>query len=90
MSIAKAAAQIRMSSCFSTCADMTVAPGTVASTDSADPLPAPTDGYCQVQVSGTRDASDLRVVMKVNLIRTFDQGTQTNIPVFLTWTLLGN
>jgi hypothetical protein len=69
---------------------MTVAPGTVASTDSADPLPAPTDGYCQVQVSGTRDASDLRVVMKVNLIRTFDQGTQTNIPVFLTWTLLGN
>jgi len=63
-------------------------PGTVASND-IDPLPSPADGYCQVQVSGTGDRNDLRVAMKVNLIRTFDEGSQTDIPVFLSWTLLG-
>ena len=48
-----------------------------------------TEGYCKVQVSGTDDPNDLRVVMKVNLIRTFDQGGRTNIPVFLSWILKG-
>ena len=63
-------------------------PGSVASND-IDPLPSPADGYCEVQVSGTGDRNDLRVAMKVNLIRTFDEGSQTNIPVFLTWALEG-
>jgi hypothetical protein len=48
-----------------------------------------TEAYCKVQVSGTDDPNDVRVVMKVNLIRTFDQGARTNIPVSLSWTLEG-
>jgi hypothetical protein len=57
---------------------------------SNDIEPAPmTEAYCKVQVSGTDDLNDLRVVMKVNLIRTFDQGGHTNIPVFLSWVLEG-
>ena len=48
-----------------------------------------TEGYCKVQVSGTDDPNDVRVAMKVNLIRTFDQGGRTNIPVFLSWILEG-
>ena len=67
----------------------TISSGGVASTDSADPLPAPTDGFCQVQVLGTGDTEDLRVTMVVNLIRTFEFGAQT-IPVYVTKTLVGN
>jgi hypothetical protein len=63
-------------------------PGMVASND-VEPLMHPADGYCQVQVSGTGDRNDLRVAMKINLIRTFDEGSQTDIPVFLSWTLVG-
>jgi hypothetical protein len=65
-------------------------PNTVASND-IEPLPPPgsADGYCKVRVSGTGDPDDVRVVMKANLIRAFDQGGSTNIPVFLSWTLEG-
>lgn len=62
-------------------------PRSVASND-IDPAPI-TDAYCKVQVSGTEDQDDVRVVMKANLIRAFDQGVRTNIPVFLSWTLEG-
>ena len=62
-------------------------PGVNASND-IEPAPM-TEAYCKVQVSGTDDPNDVRVVMKVNLIRTFDQGGRTNIPVFLSWTLEG-
>ena len=53
------------------------------------PLPGSADAYCKVQVSGTDDPNDVRVVMKANLIRDFDQGGRTHIPVFLSWTLEG-
>jgi hypothetical protein len=57
---------------------------------SNDLEPAPmTEAYCKVQVAGTDDPNDVRVAMKVNLIRTFDQGGRTNIPVFLSWILEG-
>jgi len=62
-------------------------PGVNASND-IEPAPR-SEGYCKVQVSGTDDPNDVRVVMKVNLIRTFDQGGRTNIPVFLSWLLEG-
>ena len=62
-------------------------PGVNASND-IEPAPD-TEAYCKVQVSGTDDPNDVRVVMKVNLIRTFDQGGRTNIPVFLSWILEG-
>jgi hypothetical protein len=62
-------------------------PGVNASND-IEPAPM-TEAYCKVQVSGTDDPNDVRVVMKVNLIRTFDQGGRTNIPVFLSWVLEG-
>jgi hypothetical protein len=59
---------------------------------SNDIEPAPrSEGYCKVQVFGTDDPNDVRVVMKANLIRMFvppDTG-ETNIPVFLFWTLEG-
>lgn len=62
-------------------------PGVNASND-IEPAPM-TEAYCKVQVSGTDDPNDVRVVMKVNLIRTFDQGGRTNIPVLLSWVLEG-
>lgn len=65
-------------------------PNTVASNDlDLVPPQGAADGYCKVQVSGTGDPDDVRVVMKANLIRAFDQGGRTNIPVFLSWTLEG-
>ena len=48
-----------------------------------------TDGYCEFRVLGTADRSDLRTVLKANLIRTFNEGARTNIPVFLTGALEG-
>jgi hypothetical protein len=48
-----------------------------------------TRAYCKVQISGADDPNDVRVVMKANLIGTFDQGGRTNIPVFLSWVLEG-
>ena len=62
-------------------------PRMVASND-IEPAPS-TDAYCKVQVSGTDNPDDVRVVMKANLIRAFDQGGRTNIPVFLSWVLEG-
>src|ERR1700720_3005534 len=63
-------------------------PGVNASND-FEPAPM-TEAYCKVQVSGTDDPNDVRIVMKVNLIRTFDQGAAHNIPVFLSWVLEGH
>jgi hypothetical protein len=61
----------------------------VASNDK-EPV-ARTDGYCKVDVFDLNDRDDVRVVMKANLIRTFDSpdGSETNIPVFLSWALEG-
>jgi hypothetical protein len=47
------------------------------------------DGYCKFHVSGTGNHGDLRTVLTANLIRTFSEGAQTNIPVFLTRVLEG-
>jgi hypothetical protein len=63
-------------------------PGVNASND-LESVPPDTEAYCKVQVLGTDDPNDVRMVMKVNLIRAFDQGGRTNIPVFLTWVLEG-
>ncbi len=62
-------------------------PGIIVSKD-IEPAPS-TDAYCRVHVLGTEDPNDVRVVMKANLIRAFDQGGRTNIPVFLSWVLEG-
>jgi hypothetical protein len=56
--------------------------GMEVSGDFGDPAVG-NDAYCKVQVSGTGDRNDLRVLLNTNLIRTFDQGSQTNIPVFV-------
>jgi hypothetical protein len=56
--------------------------GTEVSGDFGDPAVG-NDAYCKVQVSGTGDRNDLRVLLNTNLIRTFDQGSETNIPVFV-------
>jgi hypothetical protein len=56
--------------------------GMEVSGDYGDPAVG-NDAYCKVQVSGTGDRNDLRVLLNTNLIRTFDQGSQTNIPVFV-------
>jgi hypothetical protein len=64
-------------------------PPRVNASNDIEPAPPDTEAYCKVQVLGTADPNDVRVVMKVNLIRTFDQGGRTNIPVFLSWTLEG-
>ena len=64
-------------------------PDMVAS-NGIEPVPR-TRAYCKVQVLGAEDPDDVRVVMKANLIRTFDSpdGSETNIPVFLSWALEG-
>ena len=56
--------------------------GMEVSGDFGDPAVG-NDAYCKVQVSGTGDRDDLRVLLNTNLIRTFDQGSETNIPVFV-------
>src|ERR1700686_4271809 len=56
--------------------------GTEVSGDFGDPT-VPAEAYCKVQVSGTGNRDDLRVVLTTNLIRTFDEGSQTNIPAFV-------
>jgi hypothetical protein len=62
---------------------------TEASTD-VDTSPTPTDAYCKFEVVGTGDRNDLRVVLATVLIRTFNQGGQTNIPVFVAKTIEGH
>lgn len=56
--------------------------GTEVSGDFGDPAVG-NDAYCKVQVSGTGDHNDLRVLLTTTLIRTFDEGSQTNIPVLV-------
>jgi hypothetical protein len=63
--------------------------GTEASND-VDTSPTPTDAYCKFDALGTDDRNDLRVVLATVLIRTFDQGGQTNIPVFVAKTITGH
>ena len=65
-------------------------PPRVNASNDIEPAPPDTEAYCKVQVLGTDDPNDVRVAMKVNLIRTFDQGGRTNIPVFLSWVLEGH
>jgi hypothetical protein len=65
------------------------APGTEFSHNFGDPAGDPTDAYCKFQVFGTDDSSDVRVVLSTVLIRTFDQGAYTKIPVFVTKTVEG-
>jgi hypothetical protein len=60
-----------------------IAPGTEVSQDVGDPAGPFTDAYCKVQLSGTGDRDDLRIVLTTALIRTFDGGNQTNVPVFV-------
>jgi hypothetical protein len=57
-------------------------PGTEAF-DDVDTSPTPTDAYCKFQVLGTGDPNDVRADLNATLIRTFNEGGQTNIPVFL-------
>src|SRR5438132_12898913 len=57
-------------------------PPDVVASNGIEPVPR-TRAYCKVQVLGAGDPDDVRVVMKANLIRTFDQGGRTNLPVFL-------
>jgi FtsH-binding integral membrane protein len=56
--------------------------GTEVSGDFGDPT-VPMDAYCKVQVSGTGNRDDIRVVLTTSLIRTFNEGSQTNIPAFV-------
>jgi hypothetical protein len=56
-------------------------PGTEAFNDATSPTP--TLAYCKFEVFGTENRNDLRVVLSTTLIRTFDQGGQTKIPVFV-------
>ncbi|SRR5260221_7019361 len=56
--------------------------GTEVSGDFGDPT-VPAEAYCKVQVSGTGNRDDVRVVLTTNLIRTFNEGSQTNIPAFV-------
>jgi hypothetical protein len=63
--------------------------GTEAFND-VDTSPDATLAYCKFQVLGTDDRNDVRVVLSTTLIRTFDQGGQTNIPVFVTRTTEGH
>jgi hypothetical protein len=56
--------------------------GTEVSGDFGDPT-VPAEAYCKVQVSGTGNRDNLRVVLTTNLIRTFNEGSQTNIPAFV-------
>jgi hypothetical protein len=65
----------------------TTAPGSVASADIEGIALPGKDAYCKVQVLG--DPNDVRVIMKANLIRLFNSpdGSETNIPVFLSWVL---
>jgi hypothetical protein len=60
-----------------------IPPGTEVSQDVGDAADHFTDAYCKVQISGTGDRDDLRIVLTTALIRTFDGGGQTNVPVFV-------
>ena len=60
-----------------------IPPGTEVSQDVGDAAGPFTDAYCKVQISGTGDRDDLRIVLTTALIRTFDGGNQTNVPVFV-------
>jgi hypothetical protein len=59
--------------------------GTEVSGDFGDPTDpsVPAEAYCKVQVSGTGNRDDLRVVLTTSLSRTFHIGSLTNIPAFV-------
>jgi hypothetical protein len=65
---------------------MPTAPGSEAANDfGAEDQPM--DAYCVFTVAGSRDRDDLRAVLNTTLIRTFDEGSETNIPVLLARTV---
>ncbi len=49
----------------------------------------PIDAYCKFEAFPTGDRSDLRVVLVASLVRTFTEGDQMNIPVFVARTVEG-
>jgi hypothetical protein len=58
------------------------AAGTELSADFGDQTVA-TDAYCKVEARGTAAGADLRVVLETTYIKTFNEGSQTNIPIFV-------
>jgi hypothetical protein len=60
-----------------------IAPGTEVPNDVGNAAGPFTDAYCKVQLSGAGNRDDLRIVLTTALIRTFDGGNQTNVPVFV-------
>jgi hypothetical protein len=64
------------------------APGVEASNDFGT-LTNPIDAYCKFEAFPAGDRNDLRVVLVAGLVRTFDEGNQTNIPTFVARTVVG-
>ena len=64
------------------------APGVEASNDFGT-LTNPIDAYCKFEAFPAGDRNDLRVVLVAGLVRTFDEGNQTNIPTFVARTVAG-
>ena len=67
---------------------ITTAPGVEASNDFGT-LTDPIDAYCKFEAFPAGDRNDLRVVLVAGLVRTFDEGNQTNIPTFVARTVVG-
>ena len=65
------------------------APGVEASNDFGT-LTNPIDAYCKFEAFPAGDRNDLRVVLVAGLVRTFDEGDQTNIPTFVARTVEGH
>ena len=64
------------------------APGVEASNDFGT-LTNPIDAYCKFEAFPAGDRNDLRVILVAGLVRTFDEGDQTNIPTFVARTVAG-
>ena len=64
------------------------APGAEASNDFGT-LTNPIDAYCKFEAFPAGDRNDLRAVLVAGLVRTFDEGNETNIPTFVARTLAG-
>jgi hypothetical protein len=52
-------------------------------------LSSPGEGYCVVDVSGTGDRDDVRVVLNINLTRTIP-GTNPPVPIFVVRSIEGH